>query len=137
MSLQVLDLLTSWTARTEQMLKRAIDQMRIGDTGALVDSLRSQVRKKSQDLLIAEHEFLIRGRFRDMGVGRGEKSGRVESRAGNRALASSGQGRRPARWYSRTYWGRLNDLQGAIGYRLMETAIDSVKEAIDQVNVTN
>lgn len=133
MSLQVLDLLTSWTARTEEMLDRALKQMNIGDTGQLAKSLRSKVRQKAMGLLEAEHEFLIRGRFRDMGAGRGTKAGRIESRASNRAMTSSGQGRRGKRWYSRTYWGRLNDLQGAIGYRLMETAVDAVITPLKQV----
>lgn len=132
MSLEILDLLTRWTERTQLILEREIDRWKINDTGALKDSLHSEVRQKTDAILESEIEFLVRGRFRDMGAGRGSRAG-IESRAGNRSLASSGTGRRPARWYSRAFWARLNDLQGAIGYSLMESSIQTIKGNLNQV----
>jgi hypothetical protein len=133
MNTEILDLLTRWTERTQMILEREIDRFGIGDTGALKDSLESQVRAKSEAILESELQFLVRGRFRDMGVGRGSRAGRIETRAGNRARASTSGGRKPARWYSRAFWARLNDLQGAIGYQLMESSIQVIKGQLDLV----
>ncbi len=133
MNLEILDLLTRWTDRTLLILEREIERWRINDSGDLKRSLESEVRKKSAEILESQIEFLVRGRFVDMGAGRGQRANGIESRAGNRALASASAGRKPKRWYSRAFWGRLNDLQGALGYSLMESSIQTIKGQLDQV----
>ena len=128
-NLETLDTLTSWMKRTELIFHREITRLRIGETTQLDKSIDQEVKQKSQTMLEGAFEFLMRGRFVDMGAGRGAR--KLETREGNRQLLQKGKGRRPKKWYSRAFWGRLNDLQGIMGYRMMEAAIDSVKDPIE------
>lgn len=123
MNSEVLKIVTEWFARTELVLKRRLIQERIGDTGALADSLRNEVHRRSGDLIAGEIEFLVRGRMVDMGAGRGS-SNKIESRQTNRRATGGGR-RRAKKWYSRAFWGRINDLQGILGYQLMEEALEA------------
>jgi hypothetical protein len=125
MNLETLQVLTQWMRRTEVIFRREITRLRIGDTKDLEQSIEHEVQRKSESMLEGAFEFLIHGRFVDMGAGKGAR--KLETREGNRQLLSKGKGRRPKKWYSRAFWGRLNDLQGVLGYRMMESSIDSVK----------
>ena len=128
-NLETLDTLTSWMRRTQVIFHREITRLKIGETNQLDKSIEQEVRQKSEAMLEGCFEFLMRGRFVDMGAGRGAR--KLETREGNRQLLQKGKGRRPKKWYSRAFWGRLNDLQGVLGYRMMEAAIDSVKDPIE------
>lgn len=130
MNLETLQVLTDWFRRTEYVLDREIVRWKLQDTTELQRSLRQQVKQRSAEMLEGELEFLVRGRFQDMGAGRGSRRSGFETRDGNRELLSPSK-RKPKRWYSRTFWGRINDLQGVLGYRMMESAIDSVKNPIE------
>lgn len=111
--------------RTEVIFHREITRLKIGETTQLDKSIEQEVQRKSAAMLEGAFEFLLRGRFVDMGAGKGAT--KLETREGNRQLLSKGKTRRPKKWYSRAFWGRLNDLQGVLGYKLMESSIDSVK----------
>ena len=124
-----LELLTNWFARTEVILRRELTRMRVGDTQQLEQSLRHDVRRQGSEILQGELEFLVRGRFVDMGAGKA--TSKIQSREGNRQLTA---GRRPKLWYSRAFWARINDLQGVIGYRLMEQSIQSILEPMKAVS---
>lgn len=87
------------------------------------------MQQKSESTLEGAFEFLLRGLFVDMGAGRGSR--KLETREGNRMLLQKGKSQWPKKWYSLAFWGRLNDLQGVLGYRMMESAIDSVKDPIE------
>lgn len=129
MNLETLSVLTNWFKRTELILKREKTRMGIDDTKKLDRSMSHQVHQRANDLLEGQLEFLVRGRFVDMGVGRG--SNKIETREGNARLLG-GKRRKARKWYSRAFWGRLNDLQGILGYKLMESAIDSVKNPLEE-----
>ncbi len=129
LNLQTLEVLTSWTKRTEMILDRNIFLFKLIDSRDLQKSLRSRVIKKSMDMLEAQLEFLVRGRFQDMGAG--STSRKLESREGNAELLGL-KTRKPRKWYSRAYYARINDLQGVMGFKLMEEAIDAVKEPLDK-----
>ena len=129
MNLRTLHVLTDWFKRTELVLRREKTRLKVDDTNELDKSLAHKVHQRANDLLEGELEFLVRGRFSDMGAGRASR--KIETREGNRSLIE-GKTRKPKKWYSRTFWGRLNDLQGILGYRLMESAIDAVKDPIEQ-----
>lgn len=135
MNLETLQVFTQWMRRTELIFHREISRLRIGDTKDLDQSIEHDVKQRSQAMLEGAFEFLIRGRFVDMGAGRGAR--KLETREGNRQLLTKGKGRRPKKWYSRAFWGRLNDLQGVLGYRMMESAIDSVKEPLETLSKRN
>lgn len=128
MNPETLQLLTRWTERTNFLLRRQREVLGVNNDGPLSKSQKYQVRQLSNAMLESQTEFLVRGRFVDMGAGR--RSTKIETRDGNGRLLG-GKGRKPKKWYSRTFWGRLNDLQGALGFRLMEDAINAVKNQID------
>jgi hypothetical protein len=129
MNLETLEVLTQWMKRTEVIFHRELTRLRIGETTQLQKSITQELQQKSDSMLEGAFEFLMRGRFVDMGAGRGSR--KLETREGNRMLLQKGKGRRPKKWYSRAFWGRLNDLQGIMGYRMMEACIDSVKDPIE------
>ncbi|MBD3627588.1 hypothetical protein [Cyclobacterium sp.] len=128
MKSRILQILTRWTERTEMVLERERKRLKVGKSGELDRSFKTRVLTVSQDLFESQIDFLLRGRFVDMGAGRGRK---IESQAGNRALLEEKSGRKPKKWYSRAYYGRLNDLQGVLGYQLMESAIQSIKGPLE------
>jgi hypothetical protein len=127
--LNILKILTKWTERTDTILRLERKKAGIGETGALERSQQTAVMQKSEAVLESQLEFLIRGRFVDMGVGRGRS---LESMRTNKALLS-GRKRKKKMWYSRAYYARINDLQGVLGYQLMESAIRSIKDPLDNV----
>lgn len=133
MNLETLQVLTDWFTRTELVLRREKNRLKVDDTKDLDQSLRNQVHQKSNSILEGELEFLVRGRFVDMGAGRKRK---IETREGNASLLKL-KPRKPKKWYSRAFWGRLNDLQGILGYKLMEASIDSIKDPIEQRSTGN
>ncbi|MFN3802471.1 hypothetical protein [Belliella pelovolcani] len=120
---EVFKILTEWTDRTDMLLRKIRKSMNIGKSGDLENSQKKAVHQLSEAKLESVLEFLLRGRFIDMGVGRG--SSKLESREGNAQLLGV-KSRKPKRWYSRAYWGRLYDLQGVLGYQLMESAIQAI-----------
>jgi hypothetical protein len=124
-----LAILTNWFERTDVILRRELARFRIGETKNLEDSLRHEVHARAKGIIQGELEFLVRGRFVDMGAGKSAKL--IQSREGNRQLTG---GRKAKLWYSRAFWARLNDLQGAIGYQLMEQSIQSILEPMSSVS---
>jgi hypothetical protein len=128
MNPETLDILTRWTERTNFLLRRQREVLGVNNDGPLSKSQKYKVRQLSDSMLESQTEFLVRGRFVDMGAGR--RSTKIETRDGNARLLK-GKVRRPKKWYSKTFWGRLNDLQGVLGYKLMEDAINSVKNQLD------
>lgn len=134
MNLETLKILTRWFDRTEYILRLEKRKLDIGITEELDKSLSTAVHQRANDLLVGELEFLVRGRFVDMGAGRKRKV--LESRDGNGDLLKVKK-RKPKKWYSRAFYGRINDLQGVLGYKLMESAIDSVKDPLEQRSTGN
>jgi hypothetical protein len=126
MNLETFKVLTDWTARTEYILRLEKRKLDVDDTHELDNSLDSKVERAGNDMLKSEIGFLVRGRFVDMGAGR--KSSKIETRDGNARLLKV---RKPKKWYSRAFWGRINDLQGVLGFKLMEAAIRSVKDPLE------
>lgn len=110
-----------WLEDTVQVLKSEVDRLGVKDTEELHGSLRYLVLQVSQGHLGAEIHFLSRGRYVDMGAGRRAK---VETLGRRKAL----KGRQPVRWYSPAFYARLNDLRGVLGIKLMEQAIQVVKQ---------
>lgn len=123
---EVVQLLEGWLRRTEEVLHGQIKKRGIGVTDSLADSIRTEMRRLAHGYLEGDLFFDETGRFVDMGVGRGHaigSRGPLESSRGS-------IGRKPKKWYSKTYWGRLNDLQGAIGFKLMERVVETVRSGM-------
>ena len=130
MNLPLLKLLTDWTARTELVLRLQKKRLGVDDTNELDKSLSGRVRQQADAMLESELAFLVRGRMVDMGAGRARK---IESRDTNAQLIQGKSNtRKPKKWYSRAFYGRINDLQGIIGFQLMESAIRAVKDPLEE-----
>ena len=116
-----------WLKVSKQRLLMELRAKKVGDTDQLYRQLSTE-SKWAGTTIIGELTMLVRGRFVDMGVGRGHST--KGSTRGIFDLASGRGGRKPKRWYSRTWYGRLHSLHGAIGYKMMEQAIDTIKSGI-------
>jgi hypothetical protein len=106
-----------WIASTRQRLISEIDRLNVYEVGKLKDSIRTNIYKDG-DMIVGEISFPVYGRFVDMGAGR---------RAKVEALSM----RKPKKWYSPTFYKRLNVLQGAIGIQIMEDSLKAIKNAIE------
>jgi hypothetical protein len=123
--------LDEWADNTDQVLLQMLRRYDVGITEDLYNSVRSRVYEQGSALIGYDLSFLLRGRFRDMSAGRGRGKGalsaKLESSTTNREIIRSRGRIKPARWYSRPFYGRLNMLQGVIGIKAMEIAIRTVK----------
>jgi hypothetical protein len=125
---KVENLLSNWQEKTKAILLRELKKQGIGDTDALYNELAHDMEKKAEGYFNLNLHMLRRGRFIDMGVGRGITIDRVKAQRDKSRGAK--RKRRAKKWYSRAFYGRLNDLQGAIGFKMMEEANEIVMDAI-------
>ncbi|MBA4166285.1 MAG: hypothetical protein H0X41_01830 [Chitinophagaceae bacterium] len=125
---------SDWAKYTAERLSKSLIKRKIGVTGNLNFSiLYSLVSGLSGDLAGSKHEFLYYGKFVDMGVGRGQK---IESVKSNGELISlTGQGRKPKRWFSKTYFSEVAELGNLLRQKYGENFIDIVKESIQILEV--
>lgn len=93
-------LIEDWTNYTSDRLKKKQMRLKIGKTMELYNSTKGMVMG-GLDPTGTRHQFLMRGRFVDMGVGRGQKIADVKGNADLRGLL--GIGRKPKKWYSKTF----------------------------------
>ena len=117
---EALNLVNRWADLTDQVLLTQLELKGVGITQDLRQSIKEKVFERAGDIIQYDLSFMSRGRFRDMGAGRERK---IESIESNRGILKA---RKPAPWFSRPFYGRLNALQGAIGYQVMEQAINAV-----------
>lgn len=125
---QVREVLSNWQDKTRAILLNEIKKQGIGVTGELYDTLSHELDQRGAGYFNLILHMKLRGRMVDMGVGRGVpiervKLERYKSRGAKRK-------RRPKKWYSKVFYGRLNDLQGAVGYKMMEEANQIVTSAV-------
>lgn len=113
-----------WVKITEARLMQSLGKHRVHETGALESGLNTQVSELG-DKLLAEFYFKLYGRFVDMG-----KGAIAESTESNRHLILAPKGRKPKPWYSKTFFGRLSNLRGAIGFQMTETVIQAVRQSM-------
>lgn len=119
--------ISDWAKFTTERLSRSMIRRRVGITGNLNFSLMySLISGLSGDLAGTKHEFLYYGRFVDMGVGRGQKIESVKSNG--EIIALTGQGRKPKRWLSKTYFAEVAELSHLLGEKYGENIMDIVKE---------
>ena len=118
-------ILARWLERTEEALLYEMRRQRIGITRQLRQTLKTRLFKDGQ-LIRGEILFLDRGRFVDMGVGRGQKIAQLSKRP--KSLRS----RRPKRFYSPTTYGRLSMLAGALGIEFSEQFLGAMRETLKE-----
>ena len=152
---EVYALVAEWERRTVQILRGKLKELNIGMNEELFPSVLGKTYELAAAEVGMDLSFLTHGRFRDMGVGRGSGPeardlsiggiiAKVESQDTNGQLlnrkrgkggrfvkvAKEKKGRTPAKWYSRAFYGRLNALMGAVSSKMVEKAVQSVKETL-------
>lgn len=120
----------NWLDRTVTVLDMQLTRYGIGVTDELRRSLQSEMEIASGAEIRLILTFALQGKFRDMGVGRGipiemVKQSRERSRGSKRK-------RMPARWYSKAWYGRLNDLNGAVNVAMQEQATKIIRVAFPE-----
>ncbi len=153
---EVYALVADWARRNDKILQNQITKLGIGVNDELYPSVVSKAYQLAAAEVGVDLSFLTYGRFRDMGVGRGttpgardltiggivaavesqDRNGRLirrERGPGGRFKKSKEQpkGRKPAKWYSRAFYGRLTALSGAISGKMVEKAIAAVRAVKD------
>lgn len=113
------DTVEGWAHYAIVEFQKSLDKKKVGVTRQLYNSFKKQLTGSGGDVKAVMLKFLMYGRFRDMGVGRGMKA---YERATNKAnlIAAKRYGadvpysrRMPKRWYSKTKWAetlRLGEL---------------------------
>jgi hypothetical protein len=114
-----------WVKGTFDILIQNIDDLDVKDSEDLRKSLNSRVVEIGRGYLQGEFSFEEHGRFQDMGAGRKRLSESTVDRKGRKLKV-----RKPKKWYSRPFYGRINDLQGVMGYELMESAVETIKSEL-------
>ncbi|MGB0521433.1 MAG: hypothetical protein ACPGJS_00665 [Flammeovirgaceae bacterium] len=119
-----------WLERAIQVLSGEIDRLDVKDTRALKESLQFRLFRQAAEVLGGEISFLLYGRFVDMGAGRKRQVDAFSEREdlGKRRKLTA---RKPVKWYSPAFFGLINDLQGALGFQLMEQVLSDIKQGIN------
>ncbi len=103
----------AWVRYTVNDWKKEIVKKKIGRSGQLVQSFRTQIFfGKDAELIEATFRFKFYGRFVDMGVGKGTKIGDVAENKITRSLQGrKAAPRRAKKWYSSKLFYNVNRLQ--------------------------
>lgn len=117
-------LVQDWASKTDSSLKLNFPKKRIGESGGLLSSIRSQTGQMGDNIQYVL-SFRNYGRYVDMGVGNGVS---LEGRATNAGIAKK---RKRKQWYSRTWHGRLHLLTGMVAVEMSETVLKEIKKQIE------
>jgi hypothetical protein len=109
-----LESVSGWAVRTRQILSDNIDKLKVVETGEFKASLRVDTRVSGTQI-ICSFKFMLKGKFSDMGAGRGQSANTKKTK------------RKTKKWYSRAFYGRLSSLRGMIGYRVASEVVKSSK----------
>lgn len=127
---ELFEVLAEWGRRTDLVLRAEIGKLGIGVTEELLASVRYRVFQEAAGAGY-DLSFLDYGRFVDMGVGRGHgMDAKIERQKTNAALIRSQRKkeRKPKKWYSRAFYGRLNTLNGVVSGAMVERAVKAVQQ---------
>jgi hypothetical protein len=121
---EVFQVVQEWATRTDQILLQQMKAMGIGITDELFASVRNRVYQQAGAQIGYDLSFLMRGRYRDMGAGRRRKIESIQSNGD--IIRGQKKGRKPKKWYSRAFYGRLSALNGVVSAKLSEQAIAAI-----------
>lgn len=130
-------LIDDWARITAERLKKSLLKRRIGFSGDLDSSILYELKGiAGGDVSAVAHQFNYYGKFVDMGVGKGQKIGDVKGNADLYALKAGGK-RRPKKWFSKSYYAEVLELQQLLQVKYGEQAQSIIKETItnDFINV--
>lgn len=123
-------LVYDWARYANADLAKMIDKKRIGKTLALLNSRRFNVVANGEVPDKVVFDFLIRGKFVDMGVGRGQKLGDVK---GNQVVykETGVRGRKPKKWFSKVIFPEANTLAKLLAEQFGIISQNMINESID------
>lgn len=123
-------LVYDWARYANDDLGKSIEKKRIGKTLALFNSRKFNVIGTGSLPDKVAFDFLLRGKFVDMGVGRGQKLGDVK---GNQAIysATGVKGRKPKKWFSKVLFPEANTLTKLLADQYGIISQNIIKENID------
>lgn len=90
-----------WANDTTERLKAGIDKLIVRDTGELKASIRSTVSVANSDIRV-KFSFMLKGKFSDMGAGRGQPANTQRSK------------RIAKKWASPVLFGAIHKLQAVV-----------------------
>jgi hypothetical protein len=124
-----------WARYAAERLQKSIIKHKIGHSGSLSYSVLYDLKAMSTgEVTSTVHEFNYYGKFVDMGVGRGQK---IEDVKTNGDLISVvGHGRRPKKWFSRTFYAEFHALGEILAKKYGEDYQRVVKESITGKDVS-
>jgi hypothetical protein len=121
-----------WGDYVEQKMREALNSLDVGYSDELLRSLsHTVVAANANHKGRYEQRFMEYGRFVDMGAGRGLQTEANKQRALRRKKA---KGRKPKKWYSKTFYGSLNKLIGALSRNYAQFAMQQIRAMEAQVN---
>jgi hypothetical protein len=112
----------AWADITLKLFKRKIQDYDVWDTGDLFDSLAHHVVSQANgDVSRIEFFFNYYGRFVDQGTGK-------EIYVGNQGDLGFSPERKPKKWYSRIFYGRMLDLVRLVAEKYGKEASKRIRE---------
>ena len=112
-------LFASWLNRTVELHIKELGRQGIKGTRELEKSISGEYKRLGKGYLEGSLYFADHGRMVDMGSGRGWSHGKRIQENSN-PKRGNGKARKKKPWYGRVWYARINDLQGAVGLRVME-----------------
>lgn len=127
MSAERRKIIEDWSRYTTERLKKKQLKLKIGKSMELYNSTAGRVLGGSE-ATGTQHRFLMRGRFVDMGVGRGQSIADVKANSDLRGLL--GIGRKPKKWYSKTFAAETAELSNILSKTYADQAALLITENI-------
>lgn len=104
MNPEIPKLATEWTAKTVEALKTSMTKLKVGSTGDLKASILGAVQINGETVTV-RLRMKLKGRFVDGGAGRGQE------------MNTKRTARKAKKFYSKTFYGRLSGLRGAVSFQ--------------------
>lgn len=122
--------IADWARYTAERLQRSLLKKKVGISGSLNYSMLYKLASLGGGggVSSVSHSFNFYGKFIDMGVGRGQKIGDVKGNADMRGMGMGG--RRPKKWFSKTYYAEVAELRDLLMQKYGEQALGTIKEEI-------
>ena len=120
-------LVNRWIHRTVELSRQEMVKMDIGFEGDLERGLSAHYRKLADGYIETGLIFGDSGRYVDMGSGRGYSFGKSIRANFDSESTRRKSGRKKKPWIGRVVYARVNDLQGAVGFKMMERSLADVQ----------
>lgn len=127
---EIESLFARWLDRTVELHHEELKKLGVEGTGELDSSVRGTYRRLGEGYLEGSLYFDEHGRFVDMGSGRGYSHGQRLKDSFDTETRRGEKGRKRKPWYGRVWYSRINDLQGAVGFKLMEEVVRMGHEVV-------